>query len=473
MKSLINLFIFFHIKYLPTIFSIGIGILLLSCQDFVDISPPTNQIVTETVFIDDVSATSAIDGVYSQMIGTGGFASGNRESITVVTGLSSDEFVNFSTNSNQIEFFSNSLLATNILVQNSIWKPAYEFIFFANSILEGLENSSGITEETRMQLHGEAKFIRAFCYFYLVNLFGDVPLIINTDFKANQRASRSIQSLVYEQIIADLEDAQGVLAEDYSFSGGERVRPNKAAASAMLARVYLYLEDWSNAEKQASSIIENSTTYNLLPNLNDVFLANNREAIWQLKPVVPGNNTFEALTFVIPLAPPVNLSLSNGLVSAIEPNDKRMDNWVNSISNGTNTYYFPFKYKISEANQPLTEYSVVLRLAEQYLIRAESRLKQGNLIGAQDDLNSIRNRAGLNNSLANDPSSLSLAIEKERRIELMAEWGHRWFDLKRSGRVNTVLAPVKLYWGETDIYYPIPQSEIVNNPNLTQNSGYQ
>ena len=123
---------------------------------------------------------------------------------------------------------------------------------------------------------------------------------------------------------------------------------------------------------------------------------------------------------------------------------------------------------------------MVLRLAEQYLIRAEANAHSGDLASAIKDLNIIRQRAGLGTL----PSSLTqaqviAAVAQERRIELFAEWGHRWFDLKRTGQVDAVMSeitPQKVGaitgWKSYQQLYPIPQSERQLNPNLTQNPGY-
>ena len=116
---------------------------------------------------------------------------------------------------------------------------------------------------------------------------------------------------------------------------------------------------------------------------------------------------------------------------------------------------------------------MVLRLAEQYLIRAEARAQQNNISGSQSDLNLIRNRAGLVNTAANDKTALLTAIEHERQVELFTEWGHRWLDLKRTNRADAVLGPIKApNWQPTDMLYPIPQTQIANDPNVHQNPGY-
>ena len=167
--------------------------------------------------------------------------------------------------------------------------------------------------------------------------------------------------------------------------------------------------------------------------------------------------------------------MRDDLINAFEAGDERSTNWVGRFTDVTGTWYYPFKYKVQDGNQavPITEALTLLRLAEQFLIRAEARTQQGNFTGAQEDLNMIRNRAGLANTTANDQSSLLMAIEHERRVELFTESNHRWFDLKRTRRADAVLGGIKSNWQPTDVLYPIPQSDFDKNSNLKpQNPGY-
>lgn len=424
-----------------------------------------------SVFSDDATAEAAVVGIYSRMISSSGFASGSTYSITALTGLSSDEFNTYSTDSRRIEFFTNALSASNGAVLTYLWKEPFQYIYTANSILEGLSGSTQITKTTESRLEGEAKFIRAFCNFYLANLFGEIPLIGTTDYKTNAVVTRKDRSVIFKQILQDLDDAKSLLPNDNSFSGGERVRPNRWAATAMLARVSLYIGDWGKAEKYADTVINNTTDFQLLEDTKSVFLANSGEAIWQLKPVGPNINTNEGNLFIIN-STPRQYALTKELVSAFETGDKRKDEWVGVFVNGADSFYFPYKYKIKTGGD-LTEYSMVLRLAEQYLIRAEARAMLDNIIGAQEDLNTIRNRAGLANTTSNNRADLMMSIEQERRIELFSEWGHRWLDLKRTGRADPLLGLSKAPgWVSMDSLYPVPLSEILLDPNLTQNFGY-
>lgn len=126
----------------------------------------------------------------------------------------------------------------------------------------------------------------------------------------------------------------------------------------------------------------------------------------------------------------------------------------------------------------VSEYLMLFRLGEQYLIRAEARAHQGNVGEAQNDLNAIRNRAGLPNTTASDTSSLYVAILRERQVELFSELGQRWLDLKRTGKVDEVMqvvTPLKANganWQSYQQWYPVPYSDIQKNTNLRQNDGY-
>ncbi len=165
-------------------------------------------------------------------------------------------------------------------------------------------------------------------------------------------------------------------------------------------------------------------------------------------------------------------------MNSFEPGDQRRSNWVDSVIVGSTTYYYPYKYKIGLVNTPTAEYSTILRLGEQYLIRAEAKAQQGNIQGASADLDAIRTRAGLADTAANTQADLLTAIQHERQVELFTEWGHRWLDLKRTGAVDAVMgtggacAAKGGTWNTNWQLYPIPLSELQANPNIKQNQGY-
>jgi starch-binding outer membrane protein, SusD/RagB family len=444
-----------------------------SCSKFVEVGSPSNQIVGSLVFVDDITATSAMVGLYSNMMSANTIFA--NAGITIPAGLSADEFVNSSPNAALDPIASNAIPANNTLIQNNVWKVAYNYIYQANAILEGVQTSQTISSATKQTLTGEAKFVRAFCYFYLTNIFGDVPLIISTNYISNATVPRTPSLDIYKLIIADLIDAKSKLPENYITNTAfpsQRIRPNKLAATALLARVYLYLGEWGKTESEATLVI-NSPQYRLV-RVDSVFLSSSNEAIFQLFPVMTSNSTGEGSAFV-PATNAVKPTyiITNFLLNAFANGDLRKSNWIKSNTVNSQIYSFPNKYKIRSSTSSPTEYNIVLRLGEQYLIRAEARGHQNDIVGGYSDLNKIRIRAGLPSVSTSNQDSLLLAIQKERQVELFAEWGHRWLDLKRTHTIDQVLGAAKApNWQPTDALYPIPFLEIQRNPFLTQNPGY-
>jgi hypothetical protein len=463
-----------------------------SCKKFVEVDVAGSLIGTKQVFSNDANATAAVIGIYIKMMAKSVGVSYIPLAVTTYSGLCADELKIFkpaASNSNAY-FYINSI-GTNSLTNENIWSDLYGYIFTANLTIENLEGNTQVSSTVNDQLLGEVKFIRAFSYFYLTNIYGDVPLLTHSDYNINRLAGRNSQSAVYNQMITDLKDAQRLLRPDYSISENkERVRPNKWAATALLARVYLYTGNWNDAESQSTAIIANTSLFSLptigsdsVNGLNTVFKKNSLETIWALKPVLEGLNTSEAEIFMRPaegLFGENRLVLSDQAISAFEPGDLRRKAWINPASTPESfpdTNYYVNKYKVGFTKlQAAQEYSIVLRVAEQYLIRAEARAMQNNLKGAAHDLNRIRAGAGLSNAAVSDLSSLLKAVLKERQVELFCEFGHRWFDLKRTKNIDAVMnvvSPLKnAVWNTNFQLYPIPQNEILNNINLTQNTGY-
>jgi hypothetical protein len=452
----------------------------LSCNKLVETNIPPTSLSRENVYKTDATAIAVVTGIYTTLSASGSFATGNR-SISVRCGLSADELSLFSNDQNYRPYYLNSLTSD---ANQTFWESFFNYILKINSAIEGLSNSVELTPSVKDQLLGESKFLRAFIYFYLVNLYGDVPLITSSDYRVNSILSRNSKSDVFQLIIADLKDAQQLLAGIYVGANAisktnDRVRPNKSTATSLLARAYLYLKDWKNSELEASSIINDSSVYKLVP-LNSTFLKNSTEAIWQLQPVNAGWNTEDARIFILPSGGPSStfpVYLDSNFVKAFEVNDLRKDVWVKSVTtSSTKNYFYPSKYKSATNGAAVTEYLMAFRLAEQYLIRAEARAQQGDILGSQSDLNRIRNRAGLNNTMAGDKVSLVNAIFNERRYELFTEWGHRWLDMKRSNQVDSIMdSGAKLkgsIWNANWSLYPLPLYDIQQNENLIQNPGY-
>lgn len=467
-------------KTLPIQFRIAIflGLLsLYSCEDFIAVDTPNYKLDSQAVFSNKQAAQSALNGMFNQLFNAS-FSSGGSQSVSYLAGLSADNFIITSTTQDIIEFHQNNISTTNNF-NLGLWSGSYNIIYQANALLEGVENNNNLSPKLLSKIEGSARFVRAFSYFYLINLYGEVPLILSTNYEENATASNADHELIYQQIILDLEGATDLL--DSSYTDGDRTRPNRYAAQSLLASVHLFLNNWQEARDYSSQVIQSNDQYELLEDLNQVFLANSKEAIWQISPIGWGNSFSHTrdgnLMIKTPTAnTPVALS-QDFLETFNSDQDNRTENWVNNIVIESDTLFYPYKYKIQyEVSGEITEYSMVLRLAEQYLIRAEANAKMGELNNAIQDLNVIRNRAGI--SLVDDSQQtltqdevLELIIT-ERRRELFTEWGHRWLDLKRYNLNMTLENKQNSNFNSNSWFFPIPASERMKNPNLTQNTGY-
>ena len=461
---------------MKTIYSIERHLLMVialitavSCDSFVEVDLPKSQLTTHTVFEDYNTAEAALSNIYSN-IRSKGILNGDGVGISNQLGCYTDEMISTENVTNpSFSFYSNSLLPTNSFVAD-YWNSGYNQIYAANLIIKSSSASSTLTESQKKQLQGEALFIRALIHFYLINIFGDVPYVTQTDYKENSIITRTPSDQVYEKIIFDLETAVNLLPEQYIVS--QRVRPNKYTAKALLARTYLYKHSYPEAANTASAVLNNQSLY-ALENIDTVFLIQSKETIWQLQSGAAGKNTTEGAYFIFTSGPPQLVSLSNTFYNSFESADFRRFNWIKEVNDNSGIWYHPYKYKENYDTAVSKEYSVVFRLAEQFLIRAEARVQQGDLIGAKEDLNKIRNRAGLPDTLAITQEEILEAILNERKAEFFTEYGHRFFDLKRNEKLDNILGSIKPGWNTTDRLFPIPQTEIDANPGLRpQNLGY-
>lgn len=443
-----------------------------SCNSFLQLDTPRHELSAAAVFQNDEAADGAMAGIYAALRNNRDnyFSSGGNSSITRLGSILSDEMVYHGTNVNSQAFYAGDILPDNIFVYN-LWESLYKTIYAANAVAEGVEGNGALTPALADRLLGEALFLRSFAHFYLVNLFGEIPLVLTTDYQKNRVLRRSPVDVIYRQMVTDLEKARILLPDDYGHANNERVRANKWVAAALLARVCLYQEDWSGAEKYATELIANTTLFSITDQPGEVFLKNNQEAIWQLFiPAGQAGETYEMFGNVIPvtnqIAPP-DFAFSAAIQAAFEEGDQRLSLWTGQFipRNSDTPYRYPYKYKVvsSPAGTAKKEYSTVLRLAEQYLLRAEARLALGNIAGCRDDLNVIRSNHGhLPETLTNDTGELSEHLRRERQAEFFYEWGHRWLDRKRWG-IET----------GTNRLLPVPEKELLANPFLLpQNPGY-
>lgn len=449
-----------------TVLLLYLGLILTSCNKLLEVTPKYIY-TTEQIYSSDNLADSVVLALY------GKFADMQYD-LSLTTGFSSDEFKPGMFNFMQDYTFRYTYnLNASSGGTNSYWTSCYGVIGTANAMEEGVLQSKSMTAAGKNEVLGQAKFMRALNYYFLVNLYGDVPLVLTTDYQQERNKARNPAADIYKQIIADLEDASRLLSEDYS---GERVRANKWAALALLSRVCLFTKEWTKAENAASQVIAHTQLYSLgkLDSPDgaqsmDIFLKNSPEQILQLWNSLGssiGGYTLGAFSsFAV-------TEDGSGLLQSFEPGDKRKVNYTKLEE--TTMSYVDYKYRSDgNENMPNNEYTSVLRLSEQYLNRAEARLELG-LKTATDDVNTIRKRAGL----AELPEGLSKnqlmqTIVQERRIELCFEWADRWFTLKRLGLADAVMSKAKPdTWKSFAQLYPVPTTEIQNNRQLTQNPGY-
>jgi hypothetical protein len=439
--------------------------ILGGCTKIIDVATPQNQLTTDKVFADTTSAKAAMVNIYAL------FDKTIDPNYNKWLELYTDNFDFLSSGTAQLEFYQSNLSVTNSTVK-AMWANYYFVIYSCNDMLVQLQNSTGIPVAMKNSFGAEAKFLRAYANYYLVNCFGKIPLIVTTDVNQTAKIAQSDSISVYKQIMQDLGDAQNSLSVTYA--GGGRVRANKWAATALLARIYLTQHDWVNAEAAATAVI-NSGLYTPLLGPGNVFLANSKESILQF---CTQNGFITDAASLIPATGTPGYAASQSLLSAFENGDLRKTNWLKSSVVSAVTYYYPFKYHNRTTNSSTPEYLTALRVAEEYLIRAEARAQQGNISGAVNDLNTLKARArNLPTDMPDYSATISQAdclnkVAHEWRVEFFAEWGHRFLDLKRFGSLNSVMSAYRSTWQNKAILLPIPSTEITADDDLHQNAGY-
>ncbi|MBK7335390.1 MAG: RagB/SusD family nutrient uptake outer membrane protein [Saprospirales bacterium] len=484
-----------------TIFPIlaGIALSLVSCKDFLDLEPVSQGIAVSNTSADSVLYHSANE-VEAALAGAYGdfkneyyqldyFVNADAQSDDAYAG--GDNPANF-----QIDDYA--LDATNSNVSRD-WAYLYSTIGKANSVINNvrLVEDPALTPDRVEEIVGEASFIRAFMYFQLVQLWGDVPLQL-TEVKTISAANldeiyaqifpaRATASEVYNQIIADLETALTRVKTTDIHKGYATV----GAVNAMLAKVYATREpqDWDKVKSYCDAVIAGG--YSLLPEYDDLWdnaNENSAESIFEINysgGPTDGNwgvKIFRGLDWK-----KFNLP-SNDLVQAFDDEN-------DAIRKAESIIFLDVSGKWSDSHWPQTEYPFInkhrnfeegspqnyifIRLADILLLKAEALNETGDTEGARDLVDQIRSRATLSGTPASNQAEMRLAIEKERRLELAFE-GIRWFDLKRTGRaievMNNAKGPdgISLGYNLTDnkLFWPIPQAELDKNSNLIQNEGY-
>ncbi|MDR2270442.1 MAG: RagB/SusD family nutrient uptake outer membrane protein [Sphingobacterium sp.] len=436
-----------------------------SCDRLLDVKTPDNQIDQSKVFEDVQTANAALAAHYADLMKSSPIAGGDLE-----TYLSSytDELRDYTTiASDSRDIFLNLHTDTNSVMLNT-WATAYKHIYTANAILEGISGSHGITASDKNWFRGQALLTRSIMFFYLNQLYGDIPYPESTDYKVNNVIAKTPSITVLANLEHDLLEVSSLLQNDYK--DPERIYPNRSVAKLLLAKVYMAEQNWNKAEILLKEITQNPL-YQIESDITKVFTKSGKEVLWQLK---PNNNTSlrQATSFYFTNSPPYSYALSESLINTFQDNDLRKQNWIGRVDFGGVSYYRVEKYK-NRNNTNTNEYSIVFRLEEAYLLLSETLTEQNKINEALPYVNAIRLRAQL--APLNLPISKDLLIQEillEDKREFFVEMGHRFLDLKRAGKLNTLLTN-KPNWKDFHQLWPVPQKEILLNANLKpQNTGY-
>ncbi|MEH0152800.1 RagB/SusD family nutrient uptake outer membrane protein [Limibacter armeniacum] len=358
----------------------------------------------------------------------------------------------------------------------SYWTSAYDVIARANTVLKYVGN---VTDDgLRSQLEGEAKFLRAYTYFKLVRLFGNVPLVLETiQYDDAEKFSNSTPSEIYTAIEADLKDAISMLPEKYASS--EAGRATQFAAKGILAKVLITMGGKEVEAKQLLSDIIGSGQFSLMDNYKEVFESEqNKEVIFAVR-YAAQNGEHQTFSYTFS---------ANGFFGGVRPSQELMDIYEdNDVRFEASAAYDEAKEKwiINKFNSLNTpEMSgvdwIALRYADILLLYAELANELSPMDAqATQYLNEIRERAGLAPVTVASQAELRDAIRDERRVELAFE-GHRWFDLLRYGNAVNIMRThlegegISALIEDYKLLYAIPRSEILlSKGKLVQNPGYQ
>ncbi len=440
-----------------------LGISLASCEKNLDLEPYSSVEESEA-FQTSGDVEAALVGAYSR-VGDDAVLGGDMAVYSELLG-NSYEIGWTGTYQGLTQIYNKQIPVNNDFVE-ATWNEAYEAINVCNNVLDAIDK---VSEGKRDNVEGQAKFLRAAVYFEMVRLYAKawndgnpasndgVPLVLTPTrvVGENLKVPRNKVSEVYAQIIADLTDAEGKLAEVNGFYA------NSTAAAALLARVYLQKGDYENAADAADRAISSGVN-DLMPTYAQAFpvnydntsslVPNTAEDVFAMQVTAStGYNDFN--TFFSPLGRG-DIYIEYDYYDSYDEADNRLSVFE------LNDYEYCQKYDMIYGNVH------IIRLAEMYLVRAEANFRLGTAIGATplEDINVIRKRAKLP-ALTQGQLDLD-AILLERDHELSFE-GHKLHDVKRlEGSVSSIP------WNSPKLVLPIPERETKINPGLTQNEGYK
>ena len=445
---------------------IGIVVVLVTACDNV-LEPEPVDLLTNDIVLNEPSDVADVEiGLYS--------AFRNIIPGMVISGdFTADMLMHNGTFSQYRELGTKQISSANASAAG-LWGSIYNTVYIANFILERLPEVPGVTTTERNRVTGTAYFLRGYAYFVAMHTFGRVPEVISTDIETNRNIPRASIDAILERIEEDFDEALTLLPNEPVNAGFA----GKHAVRSALAKLALYLENWSEAEQQATAVIQ-SGLYTLEDDFSSLVNEDfTDEAIFEVGYTIsddPGtnnniglNNLFVGRREIIP---------SNEVVVKLASSESgdRFSSIAFDVNNlnGSDNGWSVAKYGTADADNNNV---VVFRLGELFLIRAEARARQGKVTGggsALDDINTLRARANAPVVPSVSQSQMLSIIEEERVFELAFE-GHRWYDLVRTGRAAAVMTAFSPNWKDTYELWPIPQREMLNNPALSgdQNPGY-
>jgi len=471
-----------NFKYLILILSI---ITVFSCDDYLE-PEPISTASTENFYRNDDEILGGIFNIYDGLQGVNDTRSSSNHSTQIefyVTEMRSDNTRSKNNEGEAGQFDTFAVQSTNGLVADH-YRSFYNVIFRANTVLENLENAS---DANRDKFEAEAKFLRAYVYFNLVRLYGDIPLLDRTITPDEVEISytRVPTAEVYDLIVSDLTTAVEVLDN----SNG-RNRASKAAAQALLAKVYLTLEEYLPAQQLLEEVMQSG--YSLAPNFNDVFYnESNPEVIFAIgykEGILLDSQNFSAeflngvgrtvgVNYVTDnMLAFMNTNAGDRLETSLradpaQPTETQVAKFFpNGDSGGADGRTFSFDARLAGNDW------IVLRYADVLLMHVEAIMAGADETSNAEALNSfqlVRDRAGFTDPVSSVDKEDLLA---ERRAELAFE-NHRLYDLMRFGKANEILGDFAIDIGanfsSNDLLLPIPQLEIsLSNGLMQQNPGY-
>ncbi|PTX18876.1 putative outer membrane starch-binding protein [Pontibacter mucosus] len=388
------------------------------------------------------------------------------------------------------------------------WESSYNGIFRANAVLGNIDKPLNYANGQKDQLVGEAKFMRALFYFDLVRAFGGVPKVTATISKIEESRTigRASESEIYDLIEEDLKEAITKLPLQANIAKG---RASKAAAVALLAKVYVYQKDWNNAKTYLEQFLNDYPGYGLVNDFASLWkleTEDNRETIFSIR-YVDGTNGHTLSTAFIPNSGAIGI-VSRGNEMALpswslhkqyQEGDTRKaatikEFWTPPSTPNNPPIWYPYinKYAVTHTYGSSGLDLPVIRFADVVLLYAETLYELGQPDQALAQLNKVRERAfgsAANNYTLADISSKEAFYDKlllERQLEFAVE-NERWFDLVRTGRYMSLTREERGFNNNTQTalvvsltpkehlkYFPIPQRQIDQSAPgvLTQNPGY-